>query len=402
MQETTVKRTTLACMTVLLLCGAGPAHAQLAPSEPQGISGTPGWVFTPAIGLGALWDSNTTLRVKGDPPLQEWAGLVSPRGSVDYTGRLTRFGFGYSGSLEAYRTLSELTRYDQRGRLNFRHRATPRLTFDANSSLSLSPTTDRLELGSLPFENVGSTLYDANVGSQYALSKRTTLTGQYELQWIDFQDVAGSTHIEGGYSNSGIGMVRHALTSRFSIGGNYEYRRANTDGGRQNTIVHDSLAIVAYRLAEHTSIEGGAGLAHLKVLETGETRSGPSLRALFSHTIDRTRVDLNYERSFIPSWGFGGTTTNEEVRASVHVPITPRLFIEGGGAFRRNEPLITTGDGLFLHSWWTGGTVGYSATRWMRVEGFYSGNFQRSSAAGEVDRVRVGILVVTLKPVRIQ
>ena len=104
-----MKRTTLACVMALLLSGANQAQAQLAPAEPQGISGTPGWVFTPAIGLGALWDSNTTLRVTGDPPLQEWVGLVNPRGSLDYTGKLTRFGASYSGSLETYRNLSELT-----------------------------------------------------------------------------------------------------------------------------------------------------------------------------------------------------------------------------------------------------------------------------------------------------
>jgi hypothetical protein len=397
-----VKRTTLAGLVTLLLCGVPAAQAQLAPSEPQSISGTPGWVFTPALGLGALWDSNTTLRVVGDPPLQEWVGLVNPRGSLDFTGRLTRFGVGYSGALEAYRNLAELTRYDQRGRLNFRRQATPRLMFDANSSLSVSPTTDRLELGSLPFENVGTTLFDANASTQYAVSKRITAAAQYQLQRIDFEPVPGSTHMEGGYSNAGIGSVRYAWTSRLSIGSNYQYRRANTDGGREHTIVHDSIALVVYRLGAHTTVEGGGGVALLKIIETAETRTGPSLRALLSHMFERTRVDLGYERTFVPAWGFGGTTTNEELRASAHVPLTPRLFVEGGGAFRRNEPLISTGDRLFLHSWWTGATVGYSAARWLRVEGFYSGNFQRSSAAGEVDRVRVGIQVVTLKPVRLQ
>ena len=36
---------------------------------------------------------------------------------LDFNGRRTRFNAGYSGGLEAYQELSELTRYNQRARL---------------------------------------------------------------------------------------------------------------------------------------------------------------------------------------------------------------------------------------------------------------------------------------------
>jgi hypothetical protein len=78
------------------------------------------------------------------------------------------------------------------------------------------------------------------------------------------------------------------------------------------------------------------------------------------------------------------------------------MSVQAGVAYSRNEPLQLTGDRLLLHSWWTGASVGYAAARWLSIEGFYSGDFQHTSAQGQVNRTRVGIQIVTLKPVRIQ
>src|SRR5919107_3705565 len=95
---------TLAAYAVLL----GRADAQTAPWAGERL--TPGWVFTPGVVLGGLWDSNVTVASAGNPHLREWVGLVNPRGELDFNGRRTHMNAGYSGALEAYRRFSELQR----------------------------------------------------------------------------------------------------------------------------------------------------------------------------------------------------------------------------------------------------------------------------------------------------
>lgn len=392
----------LSAFLVVATLGVTGAQAQPAPWEAERL--TAGWTFVPAVGFGGMWDSNSTLRSTGDPQISQWVGVVNPRGELDFNGRRTRFVLGYSGSLEAYHTLQELTRYDQRGRVVLQHQASPRLQLRTRSGLSLSPTTERLELTGLPFENVGSTLFDVRSGAEYALSRRATVSAEHEYQWIDFDRISlAAGLLNGGQSHSGIGTFRYAFSGRFSGGGVYTYRAAKTDGGHQNIRVQDAIAMGTLRVAENTTLEGGAGIARLQVVATGEVRTGPSMRARLSHGLSRARAELAYERTYVPSWTFGGTTTNEEARASLNVPFARgRGFVTGSLAFRHNEPLASTGDQIVLDSWWSGATVGYSLARWMRVEGYYSGSFQDSSARGEIDRTRVGIQFVTLKPVRIQ
>jgi hypothetical protein len=283
------------------------------------------------------------------------------------------------------------------------YKVTPRLTLQAQSALSVSPTTERLEVSGLPFENVGSSLYEARGGVEYAVSPRTSVTGEYQFQWIKFDRDPTIGVLTGGSSNNGIGSVRHAFTSRFSAGGVYTYRVANTGGRDRNVTVQDALGVAVFRLAENTSLEAGAGVASLQVHETGETRRGPSLRANLRHGLSRAKLELAYEKSFVPSWSFGGTTTNEELRGTVSVPFASgRGSLQGSTAFRHNEPLTSQGDRIVLDSWWTGGSVGFALARWIRVEAFYSGSFQNSSARGEINRTRIGVQFVTLKPVRIQ
>ena len=55
-----------------------------------------------------------------------------------------------------------------------------------------------------------------------------------------------------------------------------------------------------------------------------------------------------------------------------------------------------------LRSMFYTATAGYSVSRWLRAEGFFTGAHQTSSARGEVDRARIGFQFVTSKPVRIE
>ncbi|MGE0444755.1 MAG: hypothetical protein AB7P99_05960 [Vicinamibacterales bacterium] len=386
-----------------LVLGASVAGAQPAPWQPERL--TPGWTFTPALGFGGLWDSNSTLRVTGDPLIGQWVGIVNPRGELDFNGRRTRFTAGYSGSLEAYQELAELTRYDQRGRVIARFQSTPRLQFTGTAGLSVSPTTERIDLAGLPFENVGTTQFTTRAGANYAVTQRTTFAAEYDFQLVEFDntDTFSPTVLSGGHGHGGTATLRHAINSRVETGGAYSYRIAFTGADRQRVNIHDAMAIVQVRLAENTSFNGGAGIARLDLRETGESRTGPSLRASISHGLQRARVELAYDRSYIPSWSFGGTTTNEQIRGSVSVPLmSGRMSVAADIAFRHNEPLLSQPNPLVLDSWSTGGNISYAIARWIRVEGFYSASFQDSSARGEVDRTRVGVQFITFKPVRIE
>ena len=110
----------------VLAATAGAASAQPAPWAPERLSA--GWVFTPSMVVGALWDSNVTVRSAGDPHVAEWIGLLNPRGELDFNGRHTHLNLGYSGALNAYRDLPELDRYEQRSRFEVRHTISPRLS----------------------------------------------------------------------------------------------------------------------------------------------------------------------------------------------------------------------------------------------------------------------------------
>jgi hypothetical protein len=109
---------------------------------------------------------------------------------------------------------------------------------------------------------------------------------------------------------------------------------------------------------------------------------------------------VNYSRSFVPSYGFGGTMQNEELTGHVRFPVGRRVSASSALSWRRNDPL-TLGEPP-LRSFWVEGTVSYAATPWVRIEGFYGGTHQViQRAGGTMDRNRAGVQVVTARPMKI-
>jgi hypothetical protein len=390
----------------LLVLGAtvAPASAQPAPWEPERV--TAGWVFTPAIAFGGLWDSNVT--VENDPndlnPEQsEWVGLVNPRGTISFNGRRARLAAAYSGRLEAYRTLDELTRYNQSARAEARYQMTPRLLFETRHEASLAPTTEDIDLTGLPFVRVGSRLVTSSGGFTAELTRRTRLTTGYAFQWISFDRDPRFARLRGGHQHSPSAELTYEISRRLDVGGSWVYRHASVDGGEEVFDTHTAAATAGYRITEATRVHAMAGVAHVAVSSTGETEFGPSYGAGMSHAVRQATFDAGYERSFVPSFGFGGMTASEEARVGVNVPfLQGRMYTAGRVTWRRNTPVLSTSFPIELTSWWTSGTVGYAVARWLRMEVFLTRTHQESSAQGNVDRTRVGVQFVTLKPVRIQ
>ena len=390
---------------VLSAAAAAPASAQPAPWMPERM--TAGWVFTPGISFGGMWDSNVTVRNENTPTTSELVGLFNPRGEIDFNGRRAKFSAGYSGMLETYREVNELTRYDQRGRLQARYQMTPRLQFNTQQQLTISPTTDQLELGGLPFTRVGSRMLDGRGGFVYDLTQRAKLTGNYNFQWVNFDRAAEAEPdfalLQGGHSHSPGVELRYQLARRLDVGANWNYRHTTIDGGEQIFDSQDARGIVSYDVGPSTTVHGSLGIAHVTMVRTAETQTGPSFGASLSHKAGHVALDVGYERSFLPSFGFGGLSANEVFHAGVNLPLAgSRMYAASGFTWRRTEPTLEQPIVVTLNSYWWNSSFGFHVARWLRTEAFYSLTHQASNAQGNVDRSRIGVQFVTSKPMRIQ
>jgi hypothetical protein len=105
---------------------------------------------------------------------------------------------------------------------------------------------------------------------------------------------------------------------------------------------------------------------------------------------------------YVPSFSFGGSTQSQELRGFVRMPFDKnRLYVQGSAAWRRNDPFIA--NELQLDTIWIRSTLGYSAARWLRLEGFHAFTRQDSIVTGgEINRHRLGVQAVVSQPVRIQ
>jgi hypothetical protein len=406
MKEQAMRLIVIALLATGLL--AGRAAAQPAPWAPERL--TPGWTVLPGIVFGALWDSNVTVQGQGTPEIAEWVGVVNPRGEIVYNGRLTRFSAGYSGSLERYRELRALDRFEQRGKAELTHRATPRLQFGAGFSMARTPTTDRLEVNGLPFVDVGSHTRDLTAQATYALGRRTSLEGGYHFQEVDFDrdDLEGNplqaAILSGGYAHSPSLSVRHEFNSRFSAGSTLEHRKATVGNGLDHFTIQNATGDIRYRLNGNTSLSASGGVSHLYLRQTNVDRWGPRIRASLEHAAGLTQVTLRYERAFIPSFSFGGLTGNQFLSLSATTPLTRggRWTTTGSASYGRTEPLDEIGFAIQRDSYWFNGSLGYQIARWLRADGFVTSAHQRTDALGNVNRLRAGIQFSTSKPVRIQ
>ena len=390
---------------VAILGGVSLAGAQPAPWQPERL--TAGWTFTPAIALGTMHDDNVTVRNEGNPRLSEWVALVNPRGELTFNGRRVRFNAGYSGALEAYRRYSELNRYEQRSRVALRQQVNQRLAFSSRASYTVSPTTDRLEIGTLPFLDIGSRMADAGAGFQLQMSTRTALEGDYRFQHVRFDrdtDSPDFQFLNGGHAHSPAVRLLHALSSRVSVGGEWQFRRAALDGFEDRFNVQNLVGTASVRVGPSTSISGGFGTSHLTASTSDVSVWGPAVQAGISHQVERATVSARYFRSFVPSFSFGGLTGNHQFTAQVRAPLTrdARLTVDGGTSFSRTEPVAELGQSFQVDSLSFHGSLGYQIAAWLRTEGFVTSTHQNSTARGNVDRLRVGIQFVTSKPVRIE
>ena len=360
-----------------------------------------GWSLTPSLTYGAGWDDNVLIRGNADGPAAAFVNVINPRAAVELNGRRGQISASYDGAFALYRDFHALNSYDQRATFSGRRLLSPHVSIFAQNTAAAVPTTELSQFIAVPFLRIGSRLDDTRAGVEAALSKHTSISVSYDFQWVQFDlSQPGSDALLGGHSHGASLTLKHARTERFTLTADSDVQHASIGNG-ETFDVQNARAGGDYKLSDLTHVFGEAGISRLGGTRSSSARIGPAWRLGLARQFRAAGVDLLYNRSFVPSYGFGGTTQNEEAAARVRVPFGRRLYSTSALSWRRNDPL-TSGE-LPLRSYWAEGTLGYAASPWVHLELFFAATRQTiDRPGGTLDRNRIGFQVTTAKPVRIQ
>jgi len=400
------RRAPIRLAALLTLTAAVPAAAQLTES------GTPvrppGWSVTPGVGVSEAWDDNPTLAAEGDVRPGDFVTSVQPSMSLDFRGRRTTVRTDYGGTFDFYRDLTGLNTLDHRGGLDFTHQATKRLQFLAHDQALVSPTTaDALDVSATVLRRQTTRMNSFRGGFEALLGKQTTLNATYASEWIDFakdHEVADplppeADLLQGGHSHGGIGELRHRLNQRVSIGADYDIQRAIVAGGTETFDVQSALAVSELALGPGFAATLGYGHAWLTAGRNGFTDNGPAIDLGLGWTGHHNAATIHYGRSFLPSFGFGGTFQNEELRADLRTSLSRYVRWSGSLAYSNNEPL-EPGDPT-LRSISARTAIGWVVKRRLRFDAYAVHISQDSGlAGGHVLRTRAGVQATVSQTVR--
>ena len=277
---------------------------------------------------------------------------------------------------------------------------TRRLSFFMNDSYAHVPTTDEVELNGVPFTRTGSRTNNVAAGLESRLDKFTTLSVRYDQMWVDFD--RKDTFLTGGYVNGVRANLGRHLNERMTVGGEYRLRLADLNEGTRHVTFQDAGGTLSYAVGRQVEVAVAGGVSYLADHTLGASRTGPYFRAGITRTTDGSMVGASFERSFVPSFGFGGSNESQQLRGFVRIPFQHnRFYVDGSAAWRRSTPFVA--NELVLDTYWVRSTVGYALTRWLRLESFYAFTRQDSQVTGgEINRHRAGAQVVISQPMRIR
>jgi hypothetical protein len=395
--------------TIVGLVLLAPAHAQeRLGSDVVEAQARAGWTFTPTFGFAETYDDNISLfgQNTADQQNNDYVSTIFPQADLRYVGKHTRLGMGYAGSFTNYQTFSALNRWDQRGQVELRRDESARLKWFAHASGAKLPTTDLIDLGGIPFRRAGVSTADGRGGFDYALGARNSVSSSLNYQTVTFDHTADNLSLlRGGQMVESLSTYRYKLDERLQAGVDYSFRHSSVLGDTEQFNIHTTQAAVDYDVSSVWHLTAGAGVVYLEATPLTASRTGPAWRAALDRRRETTVFHVGYLRSYIPSFGFGGTIQNQEVGASLRMALfhSRSFYTEHGIVLRDDSPLTNTTEQLPLRSLRTNSIFGWAPQPWVRLEAFYA-RVQQSSlrAGGQLDRNRIGFQIVTSKPMRMQ
>lgn len=391
-----------AAMLALIAVVAPAVSAQDRPAEFDAWV-VPGWAFTPSLSLAGVWDSNVALaanQAEGRSTASDRLFMIEPHGQLEYRAPRTDFVLGYKGYVRRYLSVEGLNGYDQRAYFSVRHRATKRINVFANSEFADVPTTDEVELNALPFARSGSKSNRLATGMEVRLTPRTGASVLFESTWIRFDNQ--TTFLTSGVMNGLKFDYTAQLSQRTTVGAEYRVRHARMNDDTGGAWFHDVGGILEHAVSPHVTVALAGGYSRLIDPRLADTRSGPYLRADITREGEHMTVGAGYERSYAAAFGFGGSSSNHNLRGYVYMPFSRnRFYVQTTADWRQGTPLVT-GD-LAAANTTLATTLGYGVTRWLRLETFHAYTRQDSEiTGGEVNRHRAGAQIVVSQPMRIQ
>ncbi|MCU1382832.1 MAG: hypothetical protein JWL71_1529 [Acidobacteria bacterium] len=375
-----------------------------------------GWTFTPTIGVAETYDTNVSLFSEGHQGNDDYVATVFPGADLHYIGQHSMLDVDYSGSFLDYRTYPALNRWEQRAKLELRHQQSAHLAWFGHGAAALLPTTDLIDLGGIPYRQTGAKTADARGGVEYAISGRDLVTQSLSYQVVAFDRPDATADIlRGGRILESMTTWRRKVSARAAVGADYSFRRAIVSGDVEPFDFHTTEAAVDYALSPMWSVRGGAGVVYLQQTSLTDARVGPAWRIAFERQHARTTFHVGYLRTFIPSFGFGGTVQAQDAGIGFRMPLfhARRVYLDSSAVFRDNQPLTANGvisdpltgvvEQLPLRSLRTHTILGWEPQPWVRLEVFHSLVQQTSlHVGGYIARNRVGFQIVTSKPMRMQ
>jgi hypothetical protein len=377
---------------LLALPCASPAAAQL--TEAGTAVRPPGWSLTPAIGVSQLWDDNPGLASEATRS-GDFVTAVQPSLTLGFRGKRTTLHTDYNGSFEYYRRVRDQDRRDHRVTFDLSHRLTPHVHVYVRDQALHSPTTaDAVALGPTTLRRRTTRMNNFRSGFDAMLGARTTISGVYVTEWIDFpaddDTLVPAPLLQGGYSHGGTGEVRHRLTPRWTVGADYVLQRATVGRGAETFEVQSALGVTEFALSPALSATFGYGHSWLAAGDAFGPRGGAAFNMGLTWNARRLSGTVGYRRAFLPSFGFGGTFQNEEFSATLAAQVARHVRWKGGVALSDADPLRPIDATLRSISAHT--SLGVLLKRYLRLEVFGVHVFQDSGlAGGRVDRTRAGV-----------
>jgi hypothetical protein len=400
--------TRLHLAVVALVCWPAAALAQnsVASSGSQ-TSTRPGWIFTPSMGLTETYDDNVSLFDVHIAPGEnnDFVTSYAPAADLQYGGAHTQFGVSYSGSFLSYRTFDALNRWAQRGSIDFKRQESARLWWTAVANAESVPTTDAVDFGGLPYRHTGVKTADGRTSVEYRFNARDGIVSEVGFQVVDFdRTTIVPGNLEGGHAIDASTGWRHRLDERLSLGAQYGIRRSTVFGDASAFLLHSFQGAFDYTLSPTWSMSALAGLIYMQQNDIAASQTGPAVRVAFTHHRESLSLRAWYEHTYTPSFAFGGTVRSLELAVGLRTPLfhSRRFYTDQSAEFRDDQPLTNLADQLPLRSFRSNSVFGWMPQPYVRIEAFYSRTQQSSlRVGGLVYRNRVGVQIVTFKPVRI-